>query len=351
MSQLPWKALGNTPREPIERYLDQSETNRQRVVPVVTAALRRIALSCDAERQISVGVNHFRRISAVERKYRHSRWATKRSCVMAAMESVKVIESRQGRMRNCGSAAYIVRDVETGEHRVRSNTCHDRFCSVCGARRSRTIANNLMIHIGERRVVHMVLTLRHTRHDLPTQITHLYESFTRLRRRTEWRKCINGGAAFLEIKRSQDGSHWHPHLHVIYEGSNIPQYQMAGAWKEVTNGSSIVWMKRVTENARQVRYICKYASKPLDDTIFSDQKYVGECIVGMRGRRMCMTFGTWRGLKLEGQDVRRGEWVYVAPLDATVRSAMAGDKEKIKLLALLRCSMERFDESPAGDSS
>lgn len=286
-----------------------------------------------------------------ETHFRHQGWSITRDKVSAALRRIMVPPARQERFRHCGSGCVVEVCKVSGRARAVSNHCHDRFCKPCGEQRSRLIAANLERHLAGREARFITLTLRHNSSRLRDQITRLLTCFKRLRE--EWRgwELTKGGAAFVEVKTSRDGRFWHPHLHIIAEGQFINQKLLSDAWLNVTGDSSIVDIRFVRDPGEVVRYVAKYASKPLDPTIFKAPHLLDEAMLALKGRRLCNTFGSWRGVALEERPEDPGEWVPVATLISLRRAVGAGEAWATALWLQLTGS-ERLEEPrtpPTGD--
>lgn len=210
------------------------------------------------------------------------------------------------------------------------------MCVVCCGERSAAFAERLAQHIAGKVTRFITLTLRHSNTPLSAQLDRLYRSFAALRRRKDLKCVFEGGAAFLEVKLSRDGGSWHPHLHIITEGSFIEQKALSRAWHEVTGDSSIVDIRRVKENGDVARYVCKYVTKPADATIFSDTARLDEFICSISGRRLCLTFGRWRGFKLDADPMTDVKWITIGSVETLKGRANDGDISAIRFLEAAR---------------
>jgi len=180
---------------------------------------------------------------------------------------------------------------------------------------------------------------------LAAQITRLYTAFVNLRRHVLWRSHVTGGAAFCEIKRGNDGM-WHPHLHILVEGDYLAQRLLSQAWLCVTGDSSVVDI-RACRNMEEVRkYVTKYVTKPIDHSIMLEPRYLDEAVFALKGRRLCMTFGSWRGIVLEpSQPPDDREWKAVGRLDALIAASERGDPHATAVMLLLRVRKESHADS------
>jgi hypothetical protein len=213
--------------------------------------------------------------------------------------------------------------------------CHDRFCMPCGRERSRVIATNIKLKTEGKAARFLSLTLKSHTESLADLLAKLTQDFTALRRTKLWRKRVTGGVAFLEIKWIASTERWHPHIHCLVQGRYIPQDELSRTWLKITGTSSIVDIRIATDDKHVTHYICKYASKPLDHTVVLDADRLDEAIVALKGKRLCMTFGTWRGYKLT-EPQESGTWVQLGTLAEIIDRAEAGDTESMNALTALR---------------
>jgi hypothetical protein len=278
---------------------------------------------------------HAEPITASEAGFRHAGWAVVRERVRTALNRTRSPALRIDRFENCGSGCLLQRKVGEARVRLSANYCHDRFCLPCATARSRSIAANLGKLCGDAPVAHLVLTIRHNEAPLGRQFDRLVSAFADVRRGKLWNRSVVGGAYFFEVKRSKDEKSWHPHLHVILSGSYIDQKALSDAWLKATGDSNYVYIKAITDTKKVVKYAAKYASKPFDPSILRHDDWIDCCIVALRGRRMCSTFGQWRGSELEDDDTDDGVWVTVGRLDAIIRDADRGSRASQGLMAMI----------------
>lgn len=267
--------------------------------------------------------------------FRHSGWLPTRRRIRAALQRCGIGQDRRDRFEVCGSAAWVLRDPDRPDtYGMAANYCHDRFCQPCATARSHTIATNLRDHLKEQGYRLITLTLKGNHEPLANQLTRLYESFTKLRRRKLWLACIDGGAAFLELTWSAASGTWHPHLHVVAQGGYIPQNLLSDTWKDITGDSYIVDVRYINDVAKAAGYVAKYAAKPHAPSYTHRPDLLDEAIIALGGRRLCLTFGTWRGFKLNTRPDPKN-WQPVAPLNELIRSAWQGNAAAQHILARL----------------
>ena len=199
-----------------------------------------------------------------------------------------------------------------------------------------TVRENLQRHLKGKRTRFVTLTLRHSKTPLSDQISRLFTSFSTLRRRKLVAPLFVGGFSVLECKISDRDGLWHVHLHCVTEGTFVDQRELAAAWHAVTGDSSIVDVRQVADDGKAAGYICKYVSKPLDASLYSNPAMLDEYIQAVSGRKTISTFGTWRGVQLKKRPADNTVWVSVGPLLDFARKCREKDAESLRLLALLR---------------
>lgn len=268
-------------------------------------------------------------ITTAESAFRHSGWAVLRLRTHDALKRCNTNAARLDRFCNCGSAAFLYKSADGTDIAIRSNKCHDRWCLACQRERAATITQALLQVMSARTCRFATLTLRHSRTSLADQIDRLYRSFVALRRRKWWGQHVTGGGYFLEIKTGRDGL-WHPHLHLILEGRYLPQRELSTEWHAVTGDSSITDVRQIHEDAEAAGYVTKYVTKPASSDVYSHPDRLDEMICALRGRRVCGTFGTWRGISLEPDSLADVEWIPVGSLDTLRSRAREGDAEAIR---------------------
>lgn len=214
-----------------------------------------------------------------------------RQPVLDAMIGGLVSGRRWTRYRDCGLDAFVVQHDETQEYGIRGTFCGDRFCRFCTARRSAVIRRELSQWLIGRPIRFMTLTLKHSvESSLPELIDRMYEKFHAMRRLKLWRQHVEGGASFLEVKRSAAG--WHVHVHVLMEGRFFPKEWLSQLWENVTRDSKIVDIRQ-PKGEDAARYCAKYAAKGWTADVPLAVPMLRDLIAAMQGRRTVLAFGTW----------------------------------------------------------
>lgn len=282
--------------------------------------------------------------------FRHSGWQKRRERVLASLERIDPFSSRITRFAACGRNAWVLRSVSDPDvYRVACSKCRDRFCVPCASARGRRVAARVAELSKDRKVRLVTLTLRINNAPLSDQLSRLYCCYARLRRRKVWTSSQLGGIAFVEIKRRAESHTWHPHLHILTEGSYVPKSSLSGAWLEITGDSMIVDIKLCRSGDDAARYVAKYATKGVHGGVENDPEMLDEAVEALKGRRLFACFGSW-SLPADDADLYPGEWRTVGTLRSVVERSLGGDVAARAVLDLLAggapCSTE--PRSPPG---
>ncbi len=270
--------------------------------------------------------------------FRHSGWARIRTKVRAALETNHASPRQLSRFDLCGGDPWVAVDPEDPTRfTLLANHCHSRWCLPCARERGRTIATNLQLKLGDEPTRFLTLTLRSNDGPLRTQLDRLYSAFRRLRSRSIWKRCVTGGAAVLEVKHGWKSARWHAHLHVLFHGSFIAQRVLAALWWKITGDSYIIDIRLLPDSKAAAAYVCKYISKPLSSTIVNKPDALSEFIATCSGRRLVLTFGSWRGCKLT-EKIDATEWKSICPLTTLYERFEAGDSDAALIVEALEAS-------------
>lgn len=268
--------------------------------------------------------------------WRHSGWSRIRSRVYNALVAAGTTDSRLLRFAECGAGAWLYKSASTPPtYIVRANYCHDRFCRPCSTAKAHQVREALSTRLGKSDLRFVTLTLRHTDQPLKDQIRRLNSSFRKLRSLEFWRKGVTGGVSFLELKRSKQGTHWHPHLHLIIDSKYLPQKELSRLWLKCTGDSYIVDIREVTSTEEATKYVTKYVTKPIPSNVFNDLALATEAVAAMYRVRTMTCFGQWHGLKIK-RTFSPEVWQAVAPLQRVIAAAAAGIQSAKDLMSRLR---------------
>lgn len=278
--------------------------------------------------------------------FRHSGWKADRRRVYDAFRRTGQTGNRLHDFSECGKHAYVFQSVEDPDiYTMGGSTCHDRFCLPCARERSRVIASNVKDKLESDRARFLTLTLKSTNEPLAELLTKLSTDFAALRRSKLWRHKVAGGVAFVEVKWLDRTQRWHVHLHSLVQGRYIPQDELSKTWHRVTGTSHIIDIRIASDNAHVTHYITKYASKPLDHTVVTEPDKLDEAVLAMKGKRLCTTFGTWRGYKLT-EPPESGTWVQLGTLTEIITRAEQGNADAQAALDALRVEYAPSTRAP-----
>lgn len=277
--------------------------------------------------------------------FRHSGWTATRERVALALSDSDAPASRSLAFDTCGSKAYLLQNLHDPDvYKISSSKCKDRFCKPCARERAGAVARNLLDAVENKQLRFITLTLKTETPNLTFELDRLYKAFQSLRRRAFWKKHVAGGAALLEVKHNTKSDRWHPHLHILVEGSYIPHTKLSSEWRHVTGGSFIVDIRAVKDNSRVTHYICKYATDPIDRSIGKSVDLLTQAIDAFKGRKTCLTFGAWRGVVLSEVDNRSG-WRHIGSLNRLLWQARSGWADAIRILASIWTYEEKTEKN------
>lgn len=236
-------------------------------------------------------------------------------------------------IQQCRKYANFKREKMTGEVKVWSSACRERWCPMCSGQKVSYAKEQTQIYIESLSAARfLTLTLRNNTNNLKDQIEFLMMSFRTLRQRAYWKKHVTGGIWFLQIKRGKNSGCWHPHLHILLDGESMMQSRLSQLWEQVTFGSPVIDIRKVNDVERVAKYVARYCARPamLKDMPLLDRI---EVIESLFRKRLCGTFGTGKTVTLTPPKVEaNGEWQDVGYYDEVVRDA----KKNTKAQAILR---------------
>ena len=245
--------------------------------------------------------------------------------------------ARLARFETCGTNAYVCRAEDDPDCLTTiANFCNDRFCMPCARERSRKIAAALMNRERLEEVKFLTLTLKASRMSLGDTVDRIWKKFTKLRGTAFWKESVEGGIAFLETHYIPDSDSWHTHLHTLIHACYMPHARLKALWLQITGDSDIVDIRWPRSSQNVMKYVAKYASKPMDTTAHAEQERLTEAIDALAGRRLYVQFGSWRNRPLKDEDLKRG-WIVICSLDELVQAAKRNDAHAIELLNKLHC--------------
>lgn len=271
-----------------------------------------------------------------QESFRHSGWARHREITASVLASV-TNAARHARFVACGRSAWVLKSQEEKpRYRLCVNRCRDRFCLPCYQERARIILSNLRATLKGKHVRLLTLTIKSVDCPLSDLINRCLKCFRRLRQAKAIASAMKGGVYFFEVTRNQHTSLWHPHLHILFEGSYIPQPLIKKLWNRITHDSFIVDIRGFPNSDIACGYAAKYVSKGVGCGFRPDQEGFAEVVKCFTGRRLFSTFGTLRGAPLSAVPADGIIWEPISPLWRILAAAKQGDRSAIAILAALR---------------
>lgn len=334
-----WRIYVQT--QPINEWFGREQAARAKAR---TAAEKREAKAKEAAEKI-----HYEDAPALtedEEWFRHHNWKAKRAKVTQALHDAGLSTNTITSFLQCGSDCQVEWSDELQRFRVIACYCHNRHCEPCMKAKSALITSNLRERMKDRKAKQfrfITLTLKHSDTPLRSQIKRLYACYRTLRGKTLWKSSQKGGAATLEVKWSPDTKKWHPHLHIIAEGTYINTYDLSQTWRDITGDSHIVDVRLISADKDVAFYVGKYVTKGTNSEVWDDPAVATEWVKAVKGVRMCATFGTWRGYKLLKREKEKpGQWKHVASLASLVRRMQNGEEHARHLLIML-CETQQYN--------
>lgn len=270
--------------------------------------------------------------SDLSQAFRHRGWHRARTLVDASLRRTHQSVSRITAFQACGHGSYVYRTVDPPhKYRLGGSSCRDRFCIPCANDRSRVLAHNALAALGTEPVRFLTLTLKHSDEPLAAQLDRLYRCFSKLRQRSFWKRKVRGGAAFLETTWSDKSHAWHPHLHCLVHGKYLDRSPLSALWLQVTGDSMVIDVRLIRDRLVIARYVTKYVSKPLNNTFVNRPPLLDELVTATRRRRLCITFGDWRGIQLTA-DTSDREWESIGSFYHVCHEARRGDPFALEAL-------------------
>jgi len=260
-----------------------------------------------------------------EVRWRHASWHAMRERVHAAMVAAHIPAARINRFANCGAAARVEVDRDTGRARVRGFFCGDRFCVPCCSGRAAKCRIGLEEFCRSGRCWMLTFTLRHRDETLSQMLDRLVKHFASLRRLKYWRDRVEGGAWTVEIKRGAGDGRWHLHIHAVIRADQFSGDWLWRAWLKETDDSYQTKAVEITDPVKGAAYVAKYITKGWSADVTRSPEDLCECLRSLCGRRLLGTFGTRRPAGVDTEPAAPGNWKPAGRLVDLLHLAAAGD--------------------------
>lgn len=266
----------------------------------------------------------------------HGRTSRKRRRTAAILQKANVSHARLLRYNQCGYGAWIMRSVANEQkYKILANRCHDRFCPTCNRIKSGLLAQRLSKCMELDGVRFVTLTLLRSSDGLKKQIDRIYKYYAKLRRWKAWSCTQTASISFLETKFNFKAKQWHTHLHILTQGTFLPQKELSNKWKYITGDSYIVDIRAIKSKTEAVNYVTKYASKGVSMSALGDDQAAIEAIHALSGRRLIISTGNWKQIEKQDEREEKAEWTPVCSLAKMIERAMNQEPEAIEIINLL----------------
>lgn len=281
---------------------------------------------------------------------RHADHADRRAAIIGSLrregfqladepaDAVKTAARRTAnQLGNCCRYPKAFQDRATGEIIRVAGRCNHRACPLCGPLRAAELQRGVLRATAKMdQMRFLTLTIVSTDDPLAKRIDHLRQSFSRLRRQKAWKNHVKGGVVTVEVTWNPRTQQWHPHLHMLIDGTYFPSKAIKAAWQEATGDSDIVHISRPAGRFAAAAYVAKYASKGMDFPTAPDRR-IAEWNHAIRSVRLAQTFGSLHGSKTTDEKIERPDGTEeIAPLGPLIDAVHGGEKRAERLATSLR---------------
>lgn len=247
------------------------------------------------------------------------------------------LQKRADRLVACCSVPSI-RKTADNKPTLSLGRCRDRLCPLCSFFRGREASSKTADIIRRMNAPRfLTLTLRESTAGLAAELDRLFQCFRELRRRREWKRHVRGGVYAFEATYRPDRGTWHPHLHLVIDGTYIPHSLLRALWTAITGDSSIVHIEAVHDAEAQAKYLAQYINTPAELSSWAPST-IEEYATAVHGRRLLHTFGCCHGSNpdpAEHESVEPGT-THLAAVSTLRRRSELGCVHASEALSLMR---------------
>lgn len=285
---------------------------------------------------------------------RSSRWfhrgqARERRAVLEAFADSDddTLIHRHDRIRRCCCSAMLYQ-LPSGRIVPIPTRCRDRLCMTCSVMRSKTMT----LRTGEacRRMDSIrLITLTAPAIDAPlgVQLRQLRKALAAFRRTRDWKHHVRGGFYVFEVTLNPSTGLWHPHVHVLADGSFWRQAAIRDGWRYSIRHNTTAWsiadddhvivdVRKVHDGRDAARYMAKYVSKSAAIHLWEPSK-ICEYALAVVGMRALATFGSLHNVTLDPSDPNEAPECStpLVPMGVLAEAAALGDGEAVFALRAL----------------
>lgn len=241
-------------------------------------------------------------------------------------------DSRESELlRGCRTRSWFIRNQVSGRVRLATKQCRLRWCYHCGESRQRFITQAVSAwynHAMDPKL--LTVTVKHSKEPLKEQIDFLYKSFARLRSRKLLKEKVRGGVWFFQVTYNSKTETWHPHIHALLDADYMSHNYLMSLWEKITNGSTIVHIRRVNNPERSLSHNARYAARPSSLRTIPETKWP-ELYEAFTKRRICGTWGTAKSISLRAKKpTDSGDWKAIGDFSTVL--ALIRDDENAKAI-------------------
>lgn len=233
----------------------------------------------------------------------HARhWKERSRLIRVLLEApVEQLQKRALRLDGCCQRPQL-HEHPDGSVSLALRCCRDRLCPRCQRARGLELASRIRTLISRMNAPRFVtLTMKHRPETLRESHDRLQKAFRKLRKEPLFQTCVVSGLYVVEITRNDATQRWHTHLHLVVDGSFIPQKSLSAAWKRSTGDSEIVDVRAVHDRKNVASYIANYVAKPQALHTWKADAIL-EFADHMHGRRMVATFGRCHAINIDPKE-------------------------------------------------
>lgn len=206
------------------------------------------------------------------------------------------------KLHTCCKDPLII-NLNSGEkYFLAEQRCKSRICPRCAKIRATELSHRVCELVRTMEAPRFVtLTMRSTNENLRDQLRRLRKNFASLRRSELWGYYVQGGIYTVEITFNPATSQWHPHIHMIIDGSYIPHGELLKRWEFVVGDSAGVDIRKVIGVRKIANYLAAYVAKSCDLSHLTPDR-LAEWAIETHGLRLAQTFGSLHGIKVVAQE-------------------------------------------------
>lgn len=242
--------------------------------------------------------------------------------------------NREETLLMCRTRAWFVRNRETGNLRVASNSCRLRWCPLCARARQGYIWHQVSEWFETAdHPKFLTVTIKHSQESLTNQINKIYQAFRQMRKDKFFKMYCTGGIWFFQICWNPKRHEWHPHIHAIVTGQYMDYKELRRIWLRLTGDSQVLDIRVVRDPKVVGDDVARYAARPVQLSNLPTKQGI-EAMMSLYGRRMAGSWGTGRAISFRPKKIPDPEnWEYMGNWSTIHELAAYDDRAKAILKA------------------